>query len=80
MMTLLNTWLNIWLPIIAPAWIAGSILALLSAPLGCLVLWRRMAFFADALAHGTLLVVAIPPKHWHDWGQCLSGTHIDLAR
>ena len=42
MMTLLNTWLNIWLPIIAPAWIAGSILALLSAPLGCLVLWRRM--------------------------------------
>ena len=53
MMTLLNTWLNIWLPIIAPAWIAGSILALLSAPLGCLVLWRRMAFFADALAHGT---------------------------
>ena len=48
-----------WLAIIAPAWIAGSILALLSAPLGCLVLWRRMAFFADALAHGTLLGVAI---------------------
>lgn len=47
-----------WLAIIAPAWIAGSILALLSAPLGCLVLWRRMAFFADALAHGTLLGVA----------------------
>ena len=59
MMTLLNTWLNIWLPIIAPAWIAGSILALLSAPLGCLVLWRRMAFFADALAHGTLLGVGL---------------------
>ena len=48
-----------WLAIIAPAWIAGSILGLLSAPLGCLVLWRRMAFFADALAHGTLLGVAI---------------------
>ncbi len=48
-----------WLAIIAPAWIAGSILALLSAPLGCLVLWRRMAFFADALAHGTLLGVAL---------------------
>ncbi|VEW12068.1 High-affinity zinc uptake system membrane protein znuB [Moraxella caviae] len=48
-----------WLPIIAPAWIAGSLLALLSAPLGCLVLWRRMAFFADTLAHGTLLGVAI---------------------
>lgn len=48
-----------WLAIIAPAWIAGSFLALLSAPLGCLVLWRRMAFFADALAHGTLLGVAL---------------------
>lgn len=48
-----------WLPIIAPAWVGGSLLALLSAPLGCLVLWRRMAFFADALAHGTLLGVAL---------------------
>lgn len=48
-----------WLSIIAPAWIAGSILALLSAPLGCLVLWRRMAFFADALAHGTLFGVGL---------------------
>ena len=48
-----------WMSIIAPAWIAGSLLALLSAPLGCLVLWRRMAFFADALAHGTLFGVAL---------------------
>ena len=53
-----------WLAIIAPAWIAGSILGLLSAPLGCLVLWRRMAFFADALAHGTLLGVALA-VWWH---------------
>lgn len=51
--------MNDWLPIIAPAWIAGSLLALLSAPLGCLVLWRRMAFFADTLAHGALLGVAV---------------------
>lgn len=51
--------MNDWLPIIAPAWLAGSLLALLSAPLGCLVLWRRMAFFADTLAHGALLGVAI---------------------
>lgn len=48
-----------WLEIIAPAWIAGSLLAVLSAPLGCLVLWRRMAFFADALAHATLFGVAL---------------------
>ncbi len=51
--------MNQWLSIIAPAWIAGSLLALLSAPLGCLVLWRRMAFFADTLAHGALLGVAL---------------------
>lgn len=51
--------MNDWLPIIAPAWIAGSLLALLSAPLGCLVVWRRMAFFADTLAHGALLGVAV---------------------
>lgn len=48
-----------WLSIVAPAWIAGSLLVLLSAPLGCLVLWRRMAFFSDALAHGALLGVAM---------------------
>lgn len=51
--------MNDWLAIIAPAWIAGSLLALLSAPLGCLVLWRRMAFFADTLAHGALFGVAL---------------------
>ena len=48
-----------WLSIVAPAWVAGSVLALLSAPLGCLVLWRRMAFFSDTLAHGALLGVAL---------------------
>lgn len=63
-----------WLAIIAPAWIAGSILALLSAPLGCLVLWRRMAFFADALAHGTLLGVALAA-----WWQLPTGIGIALV-
>lgn len=48
-----------WLSIIAPAWLSGSLLVLLSAPLGCLVLWRRMAFFSDTLAHGALLGVAM---------------------
>ncbi|WP_131669376.1 metal ABC transporter permease [Psychrobacter pygoscelis] len=63
-----------WLAIIAPAWIAGSLLALLSAPLGCLVLWRRMAFFADALAHGTLLGVALAA-----WWQLPSAIGIALV-
>lgn len=48
-----------WLSIVAPAWAAGSLLVLLSAPLGCLVLWRQMAFFADTLAHGALFGVAM---------------------
>lgn len=48
-----------WLSIIAPAWLSGTLLVLLSAPLGCLVLWRRMAFFSDTLAHGALLGVAL---------------------
>ncbi|GAA0322898.1 metal ABC transporter permease [Psychrobacter aestuarii] len=63
-----------WLSIIAPAWLAGSILALLSAPLGCLVLWRRMAFFADALAHGTLLGVALAA-----WWQLPMGIGVALV-
>ena len=66
--------MSAWLAIIAPAWIAGSILALLSAPLGCLVLWRRMAFFADALAHGTLLGVALAV-----WWQLPMGIGIALV-
>ncbi len=37
----------------------GNLISLLTAPLGCLMLWRRMSFFADTMAHGTLLGVAI---------------------
>lgn len=48
-----------WLILLAPAWVMGSILPLLTAPLGCLMLWRRMSFFADTMAHGTLLGIAI---------------------
>lgn len=48
-----------WLPLLLPAWVMGSILVFLTAPLGCLMLWRKMSFFADTMAHGTLLGVAI---------------------
>lgn len=48
-----------WLQLLLPAWIMGSLLVFLTAPLGCLMLWRRMSFFADTMAHGTLLGVAI---------------------
>ncbi len=48
-----------WLQLLLPAWIMGALLVFLTAPLGCLMLWRRMSFFADTMAHGTLLGVAI---------------------
>ncbi|WP_139850618.1 zinc ABC transporter permease subunit ZnuB [Acinetobacter pullicarnis] len=48
-----------WLALLLPAWLMGSLLVFLTAPLGCLMLWRRMSFFADTMAHGTLLGVAL---------------------
>lgn len=41
------------------ALIAGSIIAIAAAPLGCLVVWRRMAYFGDATGHAGLLGVAL---------------------
>ncbi len=39
--------------------IAGSGLALTVGPLGCYVVWRRMAYFGDTMAHSALLGVAL---------------------
>lgn len=41
------------------ALIAGIGLALLAGSLGCIVVWRRMAYFGDTLAHSALLGVAL---------------------
>ncbi len=38
--------------------IAGSVIALTAGPLGAFVVWRRMAYFGDTLAHSALLGVA----------------------
>jgi len=38
---------------------AGIALALLVGPLGSVVVWRRMAYFGDTLAHAALLGVAL---------------------
>lgn len=40
------------------ALLAGLTVALVSGPLGCFVVWRRMAYFGDTLAHSALLGVA----------------------
>ncbi len=41
------------------ALLAGVGVALVAGPLGCFVVWRRMAYFGDASAHAALLGVAI---------------------
>ena len=41
------------------ALLAGFGVALVSAPLGCFVVWRRMAYFGDATAHAAMLGVAL---------------------
>ncbi|MDF1761976.1 MAG: metal ABC transporter permease [Oleibacter sp.] len=44
--------INVWwlMPLLA-----GMLLAVATGPLGSFVVWRRMAFFGDTLAHGALL-------------------------
>ena len=39
--------------------LAGIGTALAAGPLGCFVLWRRMAYFGDATAHASILGVAL---------------------
>lgn len=39
--------------------LAGLGVALAAAPLGCFVVWRRMAYFGEATAHAALLGVAL---------------------
>lgn len=41
------------------AGLAVVALALATGPLGCFVIWRRMAYFGDATAHAAILGVAI---------------------
>jgi len=41
------------------ALLAGLGVALVAGPLGCFVVWRRMAYFGDTLAHSALLGVSI---------------------
>ncbi|WP_417714663.1 metal ABC transporter permease [Pseudophaeobacter arcticus] len=39
--------------------LAGTGVAIAAAPLGCFVVWRRMAYFGDATAHASILGVAL---------------------
>lgn len=44
---------------IVRAGIAGLGVALAAGPLGCFVVWRKMAYFGDATAHASILGVAL---------------------
>ena len=46
-------------PFIVRALAAGIGVALIAGPLGCFVVWRRMAYFGDSLAHSALLGIAL---------------------
>lgn len=39
--------------------LAGLAVAVLAGPLGCFIVWRRMAYFGDTMAHSGLLGVAL---------------------
>ncbi|MBS9434800.1 zinc ABC transporter permease subunit ZnuB [Photorhabdus hainanensis] len=41
-----------------PGWLAGILLSIAAGPLGSFVVWRRMSYFGDTLAHASLLGVA----------------------
>ncbi len=46
-------------PFILRALLAGLAAALMAGPLGSFIVWRRMSYFGDALAHSALLGVAL---------------------
>lgn len=49
----------IMIELLLPALLAGLGIALIAGPLGSFVVWRRMAYFGDTLAHASLLGLAL---------------------
>lgn len=45
--------------LLLPALLIGLLLASIAGPLGCFVVWGRMAYFGDTLAHSALLGIAL---------------------
>ena len=46
-------------PFVLHALLAGCMVAIVAGPLGCVIVWRRMAYFGDTLSHGALMGVAL---------------------
>lgn len=47
------------LELLWPALVAGLLVALVAGPLGSLLVWRRLAWFGDSLAHAALLGIGL---------------------
>lgn len=45
--------------LLLPSLLAGLGIAIIAGPLGSFVVWRRMAYFGDTLAHASLLGLAL---------------------
>jgi zinc transport system permease protein len=46
-------------PFLLRALLAGLCAAAVAGPIGCFIVWRRMAYFGDTMAHSALLGVAV---------------------
>ncbi|VFP79837.1 zinc ABC transporter permease subunit ZnuB [Candidatus Erwinia haradaeae] len=44
--------------LLLPGWLTGIFLTIITGPLGSFIIWRRMSYFGDTLAHTSLLGVA----------------------
>jgi zinc transport system permease protein len=61
------------------AWLAGLGVAAVAGPLGCFVVWRRMAYFGDTLAHSALLGVTLGLLLGADLLLAVAGVSVLLA-
>lgn len=52
-----DIWKMMQTPFFARSLIAGLLVAMIAGVLGCFVVWRKMAYFGDALSHSALLGV-----------------------
>lgn len=64
------------------ALLGGLGIALIAGPLGCFIVWRRMAYFGDTLAHSALLGIVIGfalELKWHFSSQLPLATLLSLS-
>jgi zinc transport system permease protein len=64
---------------LARALAGGVALALVAGPFGCFVVWRRMAYFGDTLAHAALLGVVLAALLNLDFGVGIAGLALAVA-